>query len=204
MDSTSSFDSAPFDLSSGRRQNKSPQATDEDIVSNVQKGDLEAFGVLVSRYEAKMLRYGYKFLSQYEDRQDVVQEVFIKAYENIKSFDISQKFSPWIYRIAHNTFINYIKKRQREPMTFFDPDTFFARDVHDESIEDKRKQAEIREILDQTLAKIDPKYREVLVLYYFEEKDYKEIAEILHVPISTVGVRLRRGKKIMRSIYKQR
>ena len=177
------------------------QTTDEHIAARVQQGDLAAFGDLVDRYEAKMLRYGSKFLYQYEDREDVVQDVFIKAYENIKSFDTSQRFSPWVYRIAHNTFINVIKKKKREPLTFFDPDTLFSREVPDTSLEEERSQAEMREVLDQTLEHIDVKYREPLVLYYYEEKDYKEIAEILRIPTSTVGVRLARGKKAMKKVY---
>jgi|SRR3989338_5802390 len=177
--------------------------TDEEIAHSAQKGDLNAFGILVKRYQDKIMRYGYRFLSQYEDRQDVVQDVFIRVYKNINSFDIKKRFSPWIYRIAHNTFINFIKKKSREPLSFFDPDTLFSHDIPDSSFEDERAQKEIREILDQILDKIDPKYREPLLLYYYEEKDYKEIGEILHIPASTVGVRLNRGKKLMKQIKDQ-
>ena len=81
---------------------------DENLVELVQKGDIEMFGSLVERYEQKMLRYAGRFLFDHDNAQDAVQEVFIKAYTNIASFDLTKRFSPWLYRIAHNYFINEI------------------------------------------------------------------------------------------------
>jgi len=92
---------------------------DEAIALRVQNGDTDAFGTLITRYEVKMLRYGKKFLGQYEDIEDAVQDAFIKAYTNIQSFNTSMSFSPWIYRIAHNTFINVIKKKGTRTAVFF-------------------------------------------------------------------------------------
>ena len=86
------------------------EKSDEDIAREVQQSSTEAFGLLIERYEPKILRYGRKFLYQYEDVEDAVQDTFIKAFTNIQSFNSDLKFSPWIYRIAHNTFINVIKK----------------------------------------------------------------------------------------------
>src|SRR6185369_16155577 len=80
--------------------------SDEQIVEEVQKGDTDAFGVLVERFEPKLLRYGRKFLATEEDIEDIAQDVFLSAYKNIQSVDTSLKFSPWIYRIAHNAFAN--------------------------------------------------------------------------------------------------
>src|SRR4029077_11683393 len=97
--------------------------TDEELALLTQQGNMHAFGGLVERYEAKLLRYSKKFVFDYEDGKDMVQEVFIKAYANIQSFDPKRNFSSWVYRIAHNEFINAIKKKGREPLSFFDPDT---------------------------------------------------------------------------------
>ncbi len=177
--------------------------SDEEIAILVQNGDAHAFGVLVERFEAKMQRYARKFLFGQEDAEDVVQEVFLKAYRNIRGFDSSRSFSAWLYRIAHNEFINAIKKKSRRPLFFFDPDTFFphpiAKETADQDINDK----ELKNILDLCLEKIDLKYREPLILFYYEELDYKEISEIMRLPIATVGVRLNRGKKMLRDMYKQ-
>jgi len=179
------------------------QKTDEEIAFGVQKGDVQLFGTLVERYEAKLQRYAKKFLFGYHDSQDVVQDVFLKAFSNIRGFDTNRKFSSWIYRIAHNEFINAIKKRGHEPLTFFDSDTLFPHPVAAENVEREIDIKQIQEILNKCLDKLDVKYREPLVLYYFQDLDYLSISEVLHIPVSTVGVRLNRGKIILREIYEQ-
>lgn len=179
------------------------ELTDEAIAKSVQNGDIHAFGVLVERFEAKMIRYARRFLFGYEDAEDIVQEVFLKAFRNLQSFDVSRSFSSWIYRIAHNEFINAIKKKGREPLSFFDPDTIFPHPIAKETADREFRDKELRTMLDSCLNKVDPKYREPLVLYYFEEMDYQEIADVMQVPVSTVGVRLKRGKDLLRTLYKE-
>ena len=177
------------------------EQTDEEIAIIVQKGKPEAFGLLVERFEIKLLRYAKKFLLDNEDGKDIVQEVFIKAYTNIQSFDPSRSFSSWIYRIAHNEFINSIKKKGREPLSFFDPDTLFPHPTAPTQADDDLKKQETREMVEKYLNKLDVKYREPLVLYYYEDMDYKQISEIMHIPISTAAIRLKRGKEQLQKIY---
>lgn len=177
--------------------------TDEAIVRRVREGDSESFGILVQRYEAKIFRYVRKFLFGYEDAEDGVQEVFIKAYKNLQSFDTDRKFSTWLYRIAHNECINIIKKKGREQVSFFDPDTIFPHPVSSENAEQSALERETKEILDTCLDTLDPKYREPLILFYFEEMDYQTIAEVMHIPVSTVGVRIKRAKEALTNAYQQ-
>lgn len=179
------------------------QRSDEEIAALVQRGDVEAFGELIQRYEPKMLRYARKFLFSSGDSEDQVQEVFLKAYMNIKSFDISRKFSPWLYRIAHNEFLNAIKKNRRLSVFSFDFDTLLPHPASKETADADINVSEIKNLLDTSLDKINPKYRELLVLYYFEEMDYKEIAEILQIPVGTVGVRLKRGREQLKKIIEK-
>ena len=174
-------------------------STDEELAKNVQRGRREDFSILFDRYEAKILRYGRKFLFNYEDIEDAVQEVFIKVYVNIASFNTARKFSTWLYRIAHNTFINVIKKKGREPVAFFDFDTFFQFSVADPaSLKDTAALNDERKEIASCLATLPIKYREPVVLYYFEEKSYQEIADIMHIPTATVGVRLKRARESMK------
>ena len=177
-----------------------PEKTDEEIARLVQAGKKEAFGELVTRYESKMIRYGRKFLFGYEDVEDAVQEVFIKAYRNIQSFDATKKLSSWLYRIAHNEFINTIKKKGKEPLPFFDADTLFPHPVSPEKSDQQTHLREAKEMIESCLSKLTPKYREILILYYLEELSYKEIADVLRVPMATVGVRLKRGRETLQSI----
>lgn len=175
--------------------------TDEEVAALVQKGDLEQFGILVERFEAKMKRYAKKFLSGYDDGQDVVQDIFLKAYSHIQSFDSSRKFSSWLYRIAHNELINAIKKKSREPVWLFDYDTILPNLVSYDNMEEDIDRQRTQEILNHCLDKLEPKYREPLVLYYFQELGYQEISETMRIPISTVGVRLTRGKALLKDLY---
>lgn len=172
--------------------------TDEQIAALVQKGNKELFGALMDRYERKLFSYGRKFLTGQDNIEDVVQEVFIKTYQNIRGFDTSQKFSPWIYRIAHNTFVNALRKNAKSPLRFFDFDTFTAHPVYEDTTPVEKEQKRVGEIIDKGLDKLTPGYREIIILYYIENLSYKEIADILHVPIGTVSVRLLRAKKALK------
>ncbi len=178
--------------------------SDEEVALLVQHGDKDKFAVLMERYEKKLLRYGRKFLSDKENVTDAVQEVFIKTYQGIKSFDPDQRFSPWIYRIAHNMFVNAIKKNSRNPVSFIDFDTLVAHPTYDDTAPADREQKEMRVLIDRGLAGLPPNYREIIVLYYLEELSYKEIADILRVPIGTVGIRLKRAKEFLKKQLPER
>jgi RNA polymerase sigma-70 factor (ECF subfamily) len=172
--------------------------TDEAIALRVQRGDMDAFGLLVERYEEKLARYARRFLLEHFDAQDIIQEVFLKAYVNLQSFDPARRFSPWIYRIAHNEFINALKKKSREAISLFDPDTIFPTLIAREQAEDPYLRKETKAMIEKGLAELSPKYREPVILYYFEEMDYREIADVLHIPVATVGVRLKRARDMLR------
>ncbi len=178
--------------------------TDEELVGLVLRSKTEAFDILARRYEKKLLRYGRRFLYNHENIEDVVQDIFIKAYINIKSFDLSRKFSPWIYRIAHNEFINIIKKEKKEPFLFFEAGTIFSFAGKGNFLKDIETREEKEEI-EKHLSKLKIKYREPIILYYFEEKDYQEISDILKIPVSTVGTRLKRGRnEIKKLLYDEK
>jgi RNA polymerase sigma-70 factor, ECF subfamily len=171
--------------------------TDEQVAKLVQSGDVDVFAILVERFDKKMHRYARRFLFNKEDAEDLVQAVFIKSFTNIKSFDTERKFSSWIYRIAHNEFINALKKRKREPLSLFDFDTLLPHPIAKEKTDKDIKEVEMKELVEKCLEDLGIKYREPLVLYYLEELSYKEISEILRIPVATVGVRLRRAKKLV-------
>lgn len=175
---------------------------DEETARRVQNGDVEAFAVLMGRYEKKITRYGKKFLSHPDDVKDIVQEIFTKAYINIKSFDAARRFSPWIYRIAHNEFVNALKKKKSEKISFLDFDVIFPHPVAKEYADADIDRADLRRLLDIHMDKMPAKYREPLVLYYFEELSYREIADIMRLPVSTVGIRLQRGKAMLKKAIK--
>jgi len=175
--------------------------TDEELARMTQEGNTAAFGTLVERYEARLSRYGHKFLSVEEDIEDMLQEIYIRAYRNIQSFDTKQRFSPWIYRIAHNTFVNELRRKSRAPFFTVDFDSFLAHPLAAEKTEQASEDREMKEMVEKGLANVPPKYREVLILFYQEELSYQEIADVLQVPLGTVSVRLKRAKEALAKAY---
>ncbi|MDB5195462.1 MAG: sigW [Parcubacteria group bacterium] len=177
--------------------------TDEELALRIQHGESEPLGVLMGRYEPKLLRYGTKFLSGTEDIVDLVQEVFVSVYQNIQSYDASRRFSPWIYRIAHNAFVGELRKRSRQPVRFFgfEFDTFVPHPVQEATQVPEVEAKEMRSMVEEGLSKISPAYSEILILRYLEELSYQEIADVLRIPLGTVSVRIARGRTALRATY---
>lgn len=173
------------------------EQSDEEIAYLVQQGNKEIFGEIIVRYEKKLKRYGERFLSSRDDIDDIVQDTFIKAYLHIKSFKTSARLSPWIYRIAHNAFANELRRRSRFAFIpfEFEGDTLFPTLIASDRSDDYALSKEQVEMMDSVLQKLSPKEREIIHLAIFEEMTYETIADILHIPIGTVGVRLYRAKQ---------
>lgn len=180
-----------------------PKRSDEELVVLIAEGDKELFGELVDRYEAKLTRYVMRFTQQADDVTDIIQVIFIKAYTNLRSFDTTRSFNSWIYRIAHNESVTHLKKRGNEKVSFIDFDTFLPHPFAVETADGEATRRETKAHLDASLGELSPKYREVLVLYYYDELSYQEIAEILHIPTATVGVRIKRGKEALQKVLTQ-
>lgn len=173
--------------------------SDEEIISLILKGDKNIFSEIVKRYESKLKRYILRISSKREIVDDVLQNVFIKTYKNLYSFDRKLKFSSWIYRITHNEAINFAKAGFMKK--FVSLDFFYHFGTDDESIEKIEKQENIEKIK-KSLDKLDIKYKEPLYLFYFEDKNYEEISDILRVPVKTVGTLIHRAKlKIKENFY---
>lgn len=179
------------------------EQTDEEIALLVQSHKVELFGILINRYEKKMTRYAGRVLNNKEDIQDVVQEIFTKAYININSFDVKRKFSSWLYKIAHNEIVNVFKKNKRRySLPLLNLDIFFPQYAKDSTQDIGREmdRKETKAMIDSCFDTLENKYKEPIALYYLEELSYQEIADIMQIPTSTVGVRIKRAKKIMKQI----
>lgn len=173
--------------------------TDEGVVKKVQSGEVEIFGELVKRYENKLRRYvGHIINRQGEEVEDIVQEAFIKVYENIQDFEAERKFGSWIYRITHNLCIDYFRKyRAGEKINEMED----WLESGEKLIEELAIEAETKKGVAQAIEKLDVKYKEIIVLYYFEDKSYEEISDILHIPTNNVGVLLFRAKEKLKKLY---
>lgn len=161
--------------------------------------DKSLFGELVDRYEAKLTRYIARLgVRDPEDQLDVLQEIFLKVYRNLNGFDPSLKFSSWIYRIAHNEAISWYRKKNVRPEGHLIADSeellSFVR-TKDESADVTFDKSLNAEEVNRALFHIEEKYRQVIVLRFFEHKEYEEISDILKIPVGSVGTLLHRGKK---------
>lgn len=164
--------------------------------------NLSLFEDLLVRYEDKLLRYVRSLGIEQNLAHDVVQESFIKAYRNIRSFNPKKgKWSSWIYRIAHNAAMDSFKK-QKKDLTV-DEDTWWDGIAVPETISDELNIKLNNENLMYGLKKIDLKYREPLMLYYLESKTYKEVGDILHLPTATVSTRIKRGKDKLKDVINE-
>lgn len=175
------------------------EKTDIELVELSLK-DPNKYLYLMKRYEAALTRYILRIsnLSK-EDAQDVLQEVFISVYQNLAGYRPEFKFSSWIYRITHNKTINYYKKKKTQPNTLDLEDN----EILDVLLVDKDIALEVqgsleRKFLLNEIAKLDPKYKSVLVLRYIQNLDYSEISDILQMPVNTVGTLINRAKKILK------
>ena len=178
--------------------------SDEALAAHLQSGQKSAFEALIDRYQEKICRYAKRFFADKEDVEDLVQDVFLKVYVNINSYDKNQRFSPWIYRIAHNTFVNKIAWKSVRKLVSIDTDEVFTLSLASpENVERESIRREEREQMERHLKSLDSKYREPLVLFFYEELSYEEIADILKIPINTVGIRILRGKNKLKKILTQ-
>jgi len=179
------------------------QPTDEAVVVAA-LADKEQFGVLMDRYEAKLRRYIARLgIRNPDDQLDVLQDIFIKVYRNLNGFDQKLKFSSWIYRIAHNEAISAYRKKNVRPEGHLIADSeellsFAAGNL--DSAELQFDHTVNAEVLRQALLKLDKKYEAVLILRFFEHKDYDEISDILQIPIGSVGTLIHRGKKQLATV----
>lgn len=177
------------------------EKSDEELALGLLE-DQSCLLALMRRYENRLLAYIFR-LSNFsrEEAEDILQDVFIKMYKNINSFDDSLKFSSWIYRITHNEVIDNFRKNKRRPQAsddIFDED-IINRIVEDFDIEKELDRGKLKEALFSFLDKIDNKYREVLILKFVEEKDYREISDILKKPMGSVATLINRAKKRLKA-----
>ena len=172
--------------------------SDEEIVRRTLT-EPNQYGLLVERYEPKLQRYITRLgVRVHDDQLDVLQEIFIKAYRNLNGFDTSLSFSSWIYRIAHNEAISFYRKKNVRPeghlvgdsdevLSFISSSAEGSDVIFDKTINAKQ--------VEEALSVLDEKYREPIILRFFEHKEYDEISDILQIPIGSVGTLLHRGKK---------
>lgn len=187
---------------------RAAHAADDDarLVAAFINGDGDSFAALVDRHMSMVYKFVYRYVGNAGAANDIVQDVFIKVWKNIKKFDPEKNFKTWLLTIAKNTALDSIKKKKAVLFSKIeegetDLDAFLAPyvesvDLPDELFEKKQVKAD----LERVLTELSPTYRSVLLLRYTEHLKFREIADMLQEPIDTIKSKHRRALIQLRKI----
>jgi RNA polymerase sigma-70 factor (ECF subfamily) len=187
-------------------QNDTALAEDQDLVRAALR-EPKAYAQIVRRYEAPLTRYVGRMLGgSSPSTEDVLQEVFIKAFLNLNDYDPRRPFSPWIYRIAHNEAVSLLRRKRAEPQLISGEEGRLILDRIAAEEPDAAKKLDAARMDERLQAAIDglgTRYRDVIVLRFLEEKTYDDISDILELPMGTVATLVSRGKQQLRKALDQ-
>jgi RNA polymerase sigma-70 factor (ECF subfamily) len=164
---------------------------DADLIIRVRKGDVEAFNHLISRWEKRVYNYLLRLTSNPDDSLDLSQDVFLKAYQNIRKLDDTARFGPWLFRIAHNE--AYSMFRKRKPEAGMEDASFAEREPAPGAA------PELTLGVSAALNRLNPEQREAVVLKIYQGFKFDEMAEILGCPVSTIKSRLYTALELMKA-----
>ncbi len=168
-----------------------PPLVENEILALVKKGDAQAFQQIVKKYMQTAYYIALGFVHNHQDALDLSQEAFIKAFRKIKSFDVGRPFFPWFYRILKNLCIDHFKRIRRRMEIPLEESYFLIQD---------REDKEMKAAMWQGIEKLPFEQKEIIILRYFREYSYEEIAEITGKPVGTVMSSLYYAKKKLKDI----
>jgi len=171
---------------------------EQDIISKVQAGDINAFSQLVNRHKNMVYSLVYRMVKPNEDAEEVAQDTFVKAFKSIKQFKGESKFSTWLYRIAYYTAINHLRKHKM----LTSPIDISSFSNADKSALDELNSIDQKDVINKAMAYLKPIERNLITLFYLDEFSNKEIQKITGLSQSNIKVSLMRIRKKMYGIIK--
>jgi len=179
---------------------------DAQIIQAALRGDDRAYKQLMNKYHDAIFSFTYRMIHDRQQVEDLTQEAFIKAFASLRSFNEEYAFSTWLYKIATNNCIDYIRKRKLQTFSIDKPiearDSDFAFELSDDSYEADKEliSGQRARLLTRAIETLPEKYRKVIQLRHVEERSYEEIARQLRLPIGTVKAHIFRARELL---YKQ-
>ena len=173
------------------------QPDDMALIEAALSGQRRAFDELVERYYKVIFNVALRMISDKNDAADITQSVFIKAFTNLKSYNSKFKFFSWIYRIAVNESLNFIKSQEQRSEELNDE---FPEEHTPESLS-LRSELELK--IQNALMKLKPEHRAVIILTHFQGLSYREAGDILHIPEKTVKSRLFSSRQMLKELLIQ-
>jgi RNA polymerase sigma-70 factor, ECF subfamily len=182
---------------------------DPAIVEKIVSGDKESFALLVERYQKGLINFIYHMVGHYEEALELTQEVFIKVYSNITTYDKNYKFSTWLYRIASNCTIDHLRRRDPHADSLDDQGDddgpCWEIESSDLGPHDLLEKKCLEKEIVKSISELSPLHRELIVLRHIHYRSYEEIAKITNLPIGTVKNRIFRARKhLMESLKDKR
>ncbi|MFA6050039.1 MAG: RNA polymerase sigma factor [Candidatus Paceibacterota bacterium] len=179
------------------------EKTDQELVSEYFKGDANALDTLVTRHLKSIYNFAWRQTGNAEEANDIAQEVFVKAWKNLKRYDPNQNFKTWIMAIARNTSIDWLRKRRA--LSFSDLDNKYTEETFEETLVDKEplpdeafERGEAKGVVDELMKELTEVQRSAITLRVTEDLPFEEIAAIMKKPVNTVKSYYRRGLLAMR------
>ncbi len=186
------------------RENASESSREDDVlVEKAIGGNGAAYKKLVEKYERALFFHILKMVKNREQVEDLVQESFVKAFDNLNSYSTNYAFSTWLYRIATNHTIDYLRKKKLQTLSIDEPvktrDGNMQMQLEDETAETDRRiiRSQRQEIVQNAIEDLPEKYRKVIEMRHMEEKSYQEIADILDLPLGTVKAHIFRARELL-------
>jgi RNA polymerase sigma-70 factor, ECF subfamily len=168
--------------------------SDSDLAQRAQRGDIDAYGEIVRRYQRVVFSTCYRLLGERREAEDLAQEVFLHAYPRLQRYDVQRPFGPWVRRVATNLCLNHLQIKF-PALVPLDEEAEQAASAEDVAQEQER--VALAQQVWATLCALPPHYRAVLELRHYQELSYADIAEILHLPLSDVKSHLFRARKLL-------
>jgi RNA polymerase sigma-70 factor, ECF subfamily len=182
--------------------------SDAELIVRAIAGRDDGFEELVRRYQRPITSYVYRMLGNYDASLDVTQEIFIKVYNSMARYSSEYKFSTWLYKIAHNAAIDYMRRNSVNPQSLENENKDGSFEIQIESKrlspEQERERSEWRSEIESVVKCLPPGYRELILLRHSQDLSYDEIAEITNLPLGTVKNRLFRAREMMREMLIER
>jgi RNA polymerase sigma-70 factor (ECF subfamily) len=184
-------------------QEGSAAFSDARLVEAARRGDRDAFGVLVQRYERRLVRVILRFVSDVELAKDLAQETFLRAFVRFEQYDPARRFGPWLFRIGVNLTFDYLRRRRRRGKWSLFTD-YWSNGQADPAVPDPRVRFDTRQEVNLVLSQIPEKYRTVLVLRDLENFSTSEIAAVLNRKEATIRWRLAEARNMFQRLWMKR
>lgn len=169
--------------------------SDSEIISQVLKGDHNAYALLVERYKSYVFTLTFRFTKNREDAEEVSQDIFVKAYRALADFKGTAKFSTWLYTIVNTTCITFLRKKRLDVRSLDDDRTFEVADSLDSGFRANQIEQKSRlSMVNRAIAMLNPDDAEIITLFYKNEQSLEEISQILGVEVNAAKVRLHRAR----------